>query len=164
MRTMRMFHCAFNVINALIVALVWVPVLAMSQVPPTRMAATAPRDSLRVPFQSSYALLPSYSYSYSSSPFASGISGRQARFTPVAALVGDTARKSNHRARNTILGAVIGLAAGSFIGARMGAKAHPCGDHECAGPPLGQLFSAIGGGFLGLVAGIVVGAAVSGPA
>ena len=164
MQTARKFLCAFNVINVLILA----PVVAMGQVPSTRVTPTLTRDSSRTLSQSLHPLpaptssLPSYSYS-SSSPFAAGISGQTARLTLPTALVGDSSRPSNHRTRNVILGAAIGLAAGAYIGGRVGAKAHPCGDHPCEGPPLDQLFDAMGGALFGMVAGIVVGATVSGP-
>lgn len=164
MQTTRRFRCACNVMIALLMS----PVMAMGQVPPTRVASRLARDSSHGLLQSSHALLPTYSslpsFSYPlSSPFAGGISGGTARFTPSTALVGDSSRSSNHRTRNVILGAAIGLAAGAYIGGRVGAKAHPCGDHSCEGPPLDQLFDAMGGALFGMVAGIVVGATVSGP-
>ena len=162
-----------NVIKALVVtpvrapllALVVAPVVAIGQVLPTRVAPTGAHDSLRRLSHRSYPFLSPYSplssYSYSSSSFAGIISGPTERLTPSTALAGDSSRSSNHRTRNTILGATIALVAGAYIGGRVGAKAHPCGDHECAGPPLDQLFAGIGGGLLGMVAGIVVGSTVS---
>jgi hypothetical protein len=176
MQTTRKLRCAFNVINALIVAavgaplvaLVVRPVVATGQVLPTRLAPMLARDSSRMlsqslyPLPSPYSSLRSYSYSYSSSPSAGGISDRTARLTSPTALVRDTSTSAKHRTRNTILGAVIGLVAGAYIGGRIGAKSQPCGGHECAGPPFDQLGDGIVGALIGLVVGVVVGVTVSG--